>query len=101
MTDLETRLLKLLTANPAQLAAIDRILEGKVDEPRPVTTGPLLLQMGDAAKLLGVSRATVWRMMKLGRLEGVEILPGTIRLRRAAVEAIAAGLPAKPRCPKQ
>ena len=95
MTDIETRLLKLLTANPAQLAAIDRILEGKPDEPRPGTTGPLLLQMGDAAKLLGVSRATVWRMMKLGRLEGVEILPGTIRLRRADVEAIAAGLPTK------
>jgi excisionase family DNA binding protein len=46
------------------------------------------MMMGDAAKLLGVSRVTIWRMMKLGKLEGVEILPGTFRARRSDVEAI-------------
>ncbi len=100
MNDIEKRLLKLLAASPEKLAVIDRILEGqdfevKPDEPRPAPTGPLLMQMGAAAKLLGVSRATIWRMLKAGRLEAVEILPGSTRLRRADVEAIAAR-PTKP-----
>jgi hypothetical protein len=95
MSDLERRLLKLLTPNPAQLAAIGRVLDGKAEESRPAPTGPLLMMMGDAAKLMGVSGATLWRVMKVGRLEGVEILPGSTRVRRADVEAIAAGLQAK------
>ena len=85
----DERLLRLLRASPEQQAAIDRILEGQMEAPRPAPTGPLLMMMGDAAKLLGVSRTTIWRMMKLGKLEGVEILPGTLRVRRADVEGIA------------
>ena len=83
------RLLRFLGATPEQQVAIDRILEGKVGAPRPVPSGPLLMMMGDAAKLLGVSRATIWRMVKLGKLERVEILPGTFRVRRMDVEAMA------------
>ena len=83
------RLMRFLQATPDQQAAIERILDGKPEAPRPVPTGPLLMMMGNAANLLGVSRATVWRMVKLGKLEQVEILPGTRRVRRADVEAIA------------
>lgn len=83
------RLLRFLGATPEQQVAIDRILDGKPDAPRPVPTGPLLMMMGDAAKLLGVSRATIWRMVKLGKLDRVEILPGTYRVRRLDVEAVA------------
>lgn len=82
-------LMRFLQATPEQKTAIERILDGKSEAPRPVPTGPLLMMMGNAANLLGVSRATIWRMVKLGKLEQVEILPGTRRVRRADVEAIA------------
>lgn len=83
------RLLRLMAATPEQQAAIDRILDGKMETPRPAARGPLLMMMGSAAAHLGVSRATVWRMIKLGKLDRVEILPGTFRVRREDVEAIA------------
>lgn len=90
--DQNQRLLKLLQAPPATQAEIDRILEGG---PRPARTeasaGPLLLGMSAAAKLLGCSRATLWRMIRARRLEKVEVLPGSYRVRRADLEAIAAG----------
>jgi excisionase family DNA binding protein len=44
----------------------------------------------DAAKLLGVHRVTVWRLVKAGRLEVVNLL-GSVRVRRADVEALVAG----------
>jgi len=49
------------------------------------------LGMGAGAKLLGVSRATFWRMIKAGRLTKVEVLPDSFRVRRADVEALAGG----------
>ncbi len=85
------RLLRFLQATPEQQAAIDRILDGKMELAAPVPTGPLLLGMGDAARLLGVSRATLWRMVSARRLAKVEILPGSFRVRRADVEGIAGG----------
>lgn len=85
------RLLRFLQATPEQQAMVDRILEGRLapEPPSPVVTGPLLVGMGAGAKLLGVSRATLWRMIRAGRLEKVELLPGSFRVRRADVEAIA------------
>ena len=91
MTDIEERFLKLLTASAERVAAIDLILEGKVAVAPPPATGPLLLGMGAGAKLLGVSRATFWRMINAGRLTKVEVLPGSFRVRRADVEGIAVG----------
>ena len=85
------RLMRFLQATPEQQAAIDHILEGKIEpEPKP-RTGPLLLGMGPAAKFLGVSRGTLYRMLQAGRLSRVEILPGSFRVRREDVEAIAGG----------
>lgn len=85
------RLLKFLQASPEMQAEIDRILEGKVQTRVETSTGPLLCGMSPGAKFLGVSRATLWRMIKAGRLSKVEILPGSYRVRRADLEAIAAG----------
>jgi excisionase family DNA binding protein len=85
------RLMKILQASPAQLAAIDRVLDGSTEPPRPERKGPFLLKMGDAAALLGVSRPTLWRMLNVGRLTRVEILPATYRVRREEVEEIAFG----------
>ena len=78
------RLLKILQAPPEIQSEIDRILEGRPPAPRyEPTTGPLLMGMSAAAKFIGVSRATLWRMCRAGRLQKVEILPGSFRLRRA------------------
>ena len=75
------------------------ILEGReppapsiVEGPsRPLDNGPLLLSMGEAAALLHVSRATLWRTIKAGRLPKVELYPGAFRLRRSDIIAIVNG----------
>jgi len=79
-----------LSATPEQQAAIDRILEGKTERAPEPPKGPLLMMIKDAADLLGVHRTTIWRLVKAGRLETVELL-GSLRVRRADVEGIAAG----------
>jgi predicted DNA-binding transcriptional regulator AlpA len=73
------------------MEAIDGILEFGVQKKPMATHGPLLMGMSASAKLLGVSRATLWRMTKAGLLQKIEVLPGSFRLRRADLEAIAAG----------
>ena len=65
------------------------ILNGR-EVPEPVA-GPLLLSMGEAATLLGVSRATLWRMLRAGRLEKVEIYCGAFRLRRSDIRDLVNG----------
>lgn len=68
-----------------------RVLRGEVAAtPSPRSEGPLLLGMGQAAKYLGVSRPTLWRILQLGRLEKVEMLPGSYRMRRADLDAYVA-----------
>lgn len=65
------------------------ILEGR--ELLDTDSGPLLLTMGEAAALLHVSRATLWRTIKAGRLPKVELYPGAFRLRRSDIIAIVNG----------
>ena len=87
----EERLKLLFAASPEQIRVIDRILESGIPEKATEAAGPLLLGMTVSAKLLGVSRATLWRMIKGGVLQKIEVLPGSFRLRRTDVEAIATG----------
>lgn len=82
------RLLKLLNASPEQQAEIDRILEDKLIP--EISKGPLLMSMSAAASFLGVGRCTVWRMCRAGRLQKVEVLDNSYRLRKADLEAIVA-----------
>lgn len=85
------RMMKFLQASPEMQAEIDSILEGKFPARVEMSTGPMLLGMTPAAKLLGVSRATLWRIIKAGRLNKVEVLPGSFRIRRVDLETLAAG----------
>ncbi|MCE9614785.1 MAG: helix-turn-helix domain-containing protein [Lentisphaerae bacterium] len=56
--------------------------------PKP-TVGPLLLGMGAASRYLGVSRSTLWRVIKAGTMEKVELFPGSYRVRRTDLEDLA------------
>jgi excisionase family DNA binding protein len=82
--------MRFLQATPEQQAAIERILDGKAERAPGPPKGPLLMMIKDAAVLLGVHRATIWRLLRAGRLEPVVLL-GAVRVRRADVEGIAAG----------
>ena len=62
-------------------------------------SGPLLLSMGEAAALLHVSRATLWRTIKAGRLPKVELYPGAFRLRRSDILDLVNGRDGSPSRP--
>ena len=71
-----------LSLSTAEQLALSRLIEGKINEPHVGVRNsedPLLVTQAQAAKLLGVSRVTVWRMAKEGMLHPVEILPGSFR----------------------
>ena len=76
------RLWRVLRAPAAPQVAIDVVL-GRVMAVPPARPGAV----GGA---LGVHRTTMWRLVKAGRLETVELL-GSLRVRRADIEALAAG----------
>jgi excisionase family DNA binding protein len=90
MNDIE-RVKLLLNAPPDQKERIDAVLERRAQAQEAQALNPLLMGMGAGAKYLGVSRATFWRMLRAGRLNKIEILPGSFRVRRADLEAISAG----------
>ena len=75
----EQIILAVFTAGDEDKVKALDILQGK--EVRRALSGPLLLSMGEATDLLGVSRATLWRMLEAGSLEKVELYAGSYRLR--------------------
>ena len=82
----EQRLVRFLQAPPEQVAAIDRILTGGASPMHRPLDVPLLLGMGQAAAVIGVSRPTLWRMIRAGRLPKFEVLRGSFRIRRVDIE---------------
>jgi excisionase family DNA binding protein len=90
-TNPNERLIRLLQATPEQVAMVDRILDGHAPVAPPPVTGPLLLPMGKACELLGVSRPTLWRMLNAKKLTRVEVLPNTYRVRRSEIMALVNG----------
>lgn len=79
----------LFGATPEAKERALEILEGK--EPPSENDEPLLLSMGEACELIPCSRATLWRIIKAGRLPKVEIYPNAYRLRRVDVIAMTNG----------
>ena len=91
MSTMEDLMQSALTATEDLKVAALKVLRGEVEsEPAPAT-GPLLFGMGEAAAFIGVSRPTLWRMIKAGRLEKVELFPGSFRIRRKDVERVING----------
>ncbi|MCU0858137.1 MAG: helix-turn-helix domain-containing protein [Pontiellaceae bacterium] len=79
----------IFTASDKAKETALEILEGRASAPgEPQDNGPLLLSMGEAAALLNISRATLWRTIKSGRIEKVELYPGSFRLRRSDLLAL-------------
>jgi len=82
----------VFTAAPENKPRALLILQGKEPDPKSAPLdGPLLMGMGDSAKLMGLSRATLWRMIRDGRLEKVEIYHNAFRLRRSDILALVQG----------
>jgi len=89
---LEELLLAILSADDERRRQALRVLRGAsaiTAAPRD-TSGPVLLRTGEAAKYLGISRTTLWRLIREGRLEQVEIRRGSHRLRKAVLDEFAA-----------
>ena len=69
-----------------------RVLRGETSATADKTaTGPLLFGMSAGARFVGVSRATLWRVVAAGKIKKVELFPGSYRVRREDLEALAAG----------
>jgi excisionase family DNA binding protein len=73
----DQRFKMLLDATPAQLSAVDAALAGKTCTERPTIR---LWRMGEAATETGISRTTLWRAIREGRLRTVEIRKGSFRI---------------------
>ena len=81
----EKRMTLMLAATPDVLKRIDRILSG---EPTEGATDPgdrKLLSIQQTAVVLNVSRTTVWRLLRAGRLPVIELRPGSRRVPSAAL----------------
>jgi excisionase family DNA binding protein len=76
-----------LAATPDVLKAVDSILAGEIEG----ATDRRLLSIQQAADALGVSRTTVWRLLRDGRLPCVELRPGSRRIPSAAITAFVKG----------
>lgn len=97
MSDLTGDLLAaVVAATPERKQLALQALNGELPQalPRPLAE-PLLLGMTAAARVLGVSRCTLWRMVRAGRIQKVELFRGSFRISRASLETFAAA-PALP-----
>lgn len=75
--DTNKRLTLLLAAAPKQLEAVDAILEGQIKpEPRSFR----MYRMSEASQATGLSRTSLWRACKEGRIRTVEVRKGSRRI---------------------
>jgi len=98
-----TILIAMLTTDPAFSTAerqtVLQLINGETQcgFTSPEAAARLLVPQKSAAELLSVSRVTIWRMKRDGRLNPVEILPGTWRYRYSEIAEIARGGGYRPR----
>ena len=90
MLNATERMQRILAANPPTLARIDSILTGEDTSPAPVERENRLITFMDAGRRTGLSRPTIYRLVKSGRLDVVE-LNGTSRITLQSVNDFIAG----------
>lgn len=84
------RMMKLLTATPAQLAQVDAVLDGRAVASTETRRNNKTVSYSEAAKQLAVSRPTVYKMANDGIL--VEVLIGsTRRVTQRSIDAFIEG----------
>jgi len=89
----DDRLLRVLHASPEAQMRIDRILLGvESGDGQRQRQAPLLMTSTEAANYLGVSRTTMWRIAKSGKIRKVRLGAKSYRYRRADVDACVDGL---------
>lgn len=76
----------VLTSDTSVAGEEQGILQALINGQRPpqhsaprLADGPLLLTQKEAARMLSVSRVTLWRMTRDGVFRPIKILPGTVR----------------------
>ena len=90
---LQTVLATDASLSPAERSALQQTVDGLIGLQAAPTSNEerLLLTQKASAKLLSVSRVTIWRMTKDGILHPVEILAGMWRYSYREVAALARG----------
>ena len=79
---------RLLTATPSELKKIEAVFTGEgATEP----TDRRLYNIQQAARELNISRTSVWRLLKSGRLPFVELRKGSRRIPSEAITALVKG----------
>jgi excisionase family DNA binding protein len=64
------------------------VMTGGVSELKPDVASPLLVSVKEAARLLAVSRPTVWRLIAAGKLETVPIVQRRRLIRYSSLERL-------------
>jgi hypothetical protein len=90
MSTIEQLMQAALTAPEERRQAALRVLQGETTPVAKPVTGPLLMNINAAAKFLGVSRTTLWKIVAAGAVERLEVFPGSFWVTRASLEALAA-----------
>jgi len=81
--NIENRIKMIMSAPSDTLQKVDRVLEGRNDTLATVDTR--LLTFSAAAKQLGVSRQTLWRMVNEQKIKVIEIRKGSRRVPASAL----------------
>ena len=84
------RLIKIATATPQTLARIDKILDGTDGKPDKADVDARLITYTEAGRRLNLSRPTIYKLVRSGRLEAVP-LDGVNRIRLQSVINFANG----------
>lgn len=87
MLSKEILIARLLNATPAELKKVAGVFNGEPTEQAEVADRKLL-SIQQAAAAMGVSRTTVWRLLRAGRLPVIELRPGSRRVPSAAITAL-------------
>lgn len=83
--DLQYCIIKLSQADTQTLKQVRNTLEGK-----NIAAPDHLISQSAAAKMLGVSRTTFWRMLKNGIISVVSPFSNMVRIRMSDVQALIA-----------